>query len=340
LQKKLVSGIKVTLLLIGMLTLAFNIQTVRAEGYTNVTVSEARSMIDSNPSLTVLDVRTQSEYDSGHIKNAKLIPVTELEERLDELSKTDEILVYCRSGVRSQTASQILVDNGFLHVYNMLGGISAWISEGCPYVKCACSSDLSIVMLSGSELKKAVSRALSDEKTKKLRATLVGSGYTPQINNATAMVVEIVLDAESEVLPATVVSIPFNEGATIVFARAQDITIAKAITFQTTATELLITTYNLDQQGTIQTRSKAHKICEAIVYGICETAGGLLCVLECAGLCLGFVVFPWVYTLCVAVCTAVCWKITPGPDCMEVARYWCEKIVGSSGGGRGKYFAD
>ncbi|MCK4482758.1 right-handed parallel beta-helix repeat-containing protein, partial [Candidatus Bathyarchaeota archaeon] len=77
-----------------------------------------------------------SEYDSKHIRNAKLIPVAELEGRLDELNVTDEILVYCHSGGRSAAASQILVDNGFLYVYNMLGGIIAWISEGYPvYVK-------------------------------------------------------------------------------------------------------------------------------------------------------------------------------------------------------------
>lgn len=110
--------------------------TVSANGYTNVTVSEANTMIDSNPSLIVLDVRTQSEYDSGHIRNAKLIPVSELETRLDELDTTDEILVHCKSGGRSAIASQILVDNGFLYVYNMLGGIIAWINGGFPvYVK-------------------------------------------------------------------------------------------------------------------------------------------------------------------------------------------------------------
>lgn len=109
-----------------------------AGSYTNVTVTQAKVMIDSNPSLVILDVRTQSEYDSGHIRNAKLIPVTELESRLNELNKNDEILVYCKSGGRSSTASQILVNNGFLHVCNMLGGITAWTGEGYTvYVKYA-----------------------------------------------------------------------------------------------------------------------------------------------------------------------------------------------------------
>ena len=123
----------VVILILSLFCLPF---IVSAASYTNVTVSEANNMIDSNPSLVVLDVRTQSEYDSGHIRKAKLIPVSELGGRLNELDKSSEILVYCKSGARSATASQILVDNGFLHVYNMLGGVTAWISAGYPvYVK-------------------------------------------------------------------------------------------------------------------------------------------------------------------------------------------------------------
>ncbi len=110
--------------------------SVAGAGYTNVTASEAEAMIESQSSLVVLDVRTLSEYDSGHIRHAKLVPLAELEGRLSELKKSDEILVYCLSGGRSSMASQILADNGFLYVYNMLGGITAWISQGFPvYVK-------------------------------------------------------------------------------------------------------------------------------------------------------------------------------------------------------------
>lgn len=106
------------------------------EKYTNVTVSEARAMIDSKQSLVVLDFRTQSEHDSGHMKNSVLFLLPELETRLYELNPNSEILVYCRSGNSSRIASQVLVNNGFLHVFNMLGGILAWIDEGYPvYVK-------------------------------------------------------------------------------------------------------------------------------------------------------------------------------------------------------------
>jgi len=112
--------------------LLLTIPTILASEYTNVTVSEAKAMIDSNLFSVVLDVRTQSEYDSGHIRKAKHIPVSELQGRLGELNVADDILVYCKSGGRSATASQILVDNGFSHVYNMLGGIDAWNFQGYP----------------------------------------------------------------------------------------------------------------------------------------------------------------------------------------------------------------
>jgi parallel beta-helix repeat protein len=100
--------------------------------YVNVTAIEAKTMIESEPSLVVLDVSNQSEYVTGHIRNAKLIPLYELSTRLNELNKSDEILVYCRVGGRSASASQILESDGFLHIYNVLGGITDWVRLGYP----------------------------------------------------------------------------------------------------------------------------------------------------------------------------------------------------------------
>lgn len=78
----------------------------------------------------LLDVRTQQEYDEGNIDDATLIPVDELESRLSEIAdyKDKTVLVYCRSGNRSMTASNILIENGFTKVHNLLGGIGAWNS--------------------------------------------------------------------------------------------------------------------------------------------------------------------------------------------------------------------
>lgn len=97
--------------------------------YTDVTVMQAKAMIDSDPSLVILDVRNQSEYITGHIRNAKLIPLFQLNDSLNQLDPADHILVYCRAGYRSATASQILAADNFTHIYNMLGGITDWARE-------------------------------------------------------------------------------------------------------------------------------------------------------------------------------------------------------------------
>jgi parallel beta-helix repeat protein len=109
---------------------------VYALPYTDIDVDAAYSMITngSYPDLVVLDVRTKSEYDGGHIYGAVWIPHTELETRISELSghENDEIIVYCGSGVRSVLASEILDAQNFTKVYNMLGGITAWQFSGYP----------------------------------------------------------------------------------------------------------------------------------------------------------------------------------------------------------------
>ena len=100
--------------------------------YTDVSAAVAKTMIDTNPALVVLDVRNQSEYDTGHIRNARLIPVWALAGRVNELNQSDTILVYCKAGGRSATASQTLVGNNFTYIYNMLGGITAWSVAAYP----------------------------------------------------------------------------------------------------------------------------------------------------------------------------------------------------------------
>jgi rhodanese-related sulfurtransferase len=61
----------------------------------------------------LLDVRTQEEWDSQHVPGATLIPLDQLESRLDELPQDQEIVVMCRSGNRSQTGQDILLNAGF-----------------------------------------------------------------------------------------------------------------------------------------------------------------------------------------------------------------------------------
>ena len=101
-------------------------------GYGNVTVERAAELIATNPSLVILDVRTDLEFDSGHLEGAVNIPVDELQHRVDELDSEAEMLVYCRTGNRSSSAVQILMNNGFTKIYHMVDGIIVWIEAGYP----------------------------------------------------------------------------------------------------------------------------------------------------------------------------------------------------------------
>jgi len=102
--------------------------------YGDVSINEAIELIAEKPDLVILDVRTVAEYHDGHIEGAINIPVEEIANRLDELSKEDELLVYCRTGNRSRTAVSILEDAGFTKIYHMHEGISVWIQLGHPVV--------------------------------------------------------------------------------------------------------------------------------------------------------------------------------------------------------------
>ena len=114
-----------------------SIPIVKAQTYTDVSVQQAYEMITNStmyPDLIILDVRSQSEFNAYHLCNAVLIPSTELDSRINELMPYNEteIIVYCHIGGRSATASQNLANNGFIKVFNMVGGISAWTSAGYP----------------------------------------------------------------------------------------------------------------------------------------------------------------------------------------------------------------
>ena len=92
----------------------------------DVTVQDLANLDDA----FVLDVRQDWEYAEGHVPGALLIPLDQLEARLDELPKDKAIHVICRSGNRSVSASSILLEGGFNDVRNVLGGTLAWREAG------------------------------------------------------------------------------------------------------------------------------------------------------------------------------------------------------------------
>ena len=98
-----------------------------AAGYQQITQEEAKAMMDSQE-VIILDVREQDEYDSGYIPGAVLLPVGTIDDTtaaqvIPEMDST--VLVYCRSGNRSKTASAALADLGYTNIYEF-GGINTW----------------------------------------------------------------------------------------------------------------------------------------------------------------------------------------------------------------------
>ena len=101
-----------------------------SSSYQQVDAETAKELMDTENDYVILDVRTQAEYDQGHIPGAILIPhdtvATAAEDALPD--KGQLILVYCRSGNRSKQASQTLVDLGYTNVVEF-GGINSWPYE-------------------------------------------------------------------------------------------------------------------------------------------------------------------------------------------------------------------
>ena len=101
--------------------------------YQQISQEEAKEMMDTQE-VIILDVREQDEYDSGHIPDAVLLPVGTIDEDTASAvipEKDSTVLVYCRSGNRSKTASAALAGLGYTNIYEF-GGIKTWPYETEP----------------------------------------------------------------------------------------------------------------------------------------------------------------------------------------------------------------
>lgn len=104
------------------------------ETYTNISPAQARELIDDD-NYYVIDVRNQSEWDSGHIPGAHHIMLGTLSDKLKSVPKDKKIIAQCQSGGRSAIGASILQAHGFKDVLNLQGGFSAWEKEGLPVKK-------------------------------------------------------------------------------------------------------------------------------------------------------------------------------------------------------------
>ena len=97
----------------------------------SVDAQKAQEIINATSAhdLNIVDVRQPKEYEKGHIPGAKLVPLPELDNRLQELDPEKATVVYCAVGGRSRAAAQMLSGQGYTAVYNLKGGFKAWNGE-------------------------------------------------------------------------------------------------------------------------------------------------------------------------------------------------------------------
>lgn len=127
-------GIMIGVIIVGIFTTPKNKssepENQSKASFKHISQKQAKERMDSGDKIIILDVRTKEEYDEKHIPNAVLVPNEDiLSEKPELLPDLDaEILVYCRSGVRSAQAAQKLANMGYTNIYEF-GGILDWEYE-------------------------------------------------------------------------------------------------------------------------------------------------------------------------------------------------------------------
>ena len=112
-------------------------QTTTQGKFTNVSTQDLNKAIQGGENIVILDVRTPGEVSGGYIENAKNIDINNanFKTQAADLDKSQTVYVYCRSGMRSQTASKVLIEMGFQDVRNVEGGYISWAQNGFKTVK-------------------------------------------------------------------------------------------------------------------------------------------------------------------------------------------------------------
>ncbi len=135
--KNLMSLVLTVSLVIGVVLTSGCVQAQRIEDITPQAVFTLIQDNQNNPDFVIIDVRTPEEFAEEHIENAINVDFRSetFRDELNKLDKNKTYLVYCRSGGRSGSALEIMKELNFREVYNMLGGINVWKSEGLPTTK-------------------------------------------------------------------------------------------------------------------------------------------------------------------------------------------------------------
>jgi rhodanese-related sulfurtransferase len=107
----------------------------RLSGFAALSAAQAVRLM--NQGALVLDLRSKEAFEAGHIGDARNIPASELESSVDSLKKWRDraVITYCDSGVSAGSAVRTLTKLGFTKVFNLEGGVNAWIKDNLPLTK-------------------------------------------------------------------------------------------------------------------------------------------------------------------------------------------------------------
>ena len=119
---------------LALAVLAYEASRLRSGGQSVGPMDAVRLM---NQGALLLDVRSQAEFDAGHVLDARHIPQDQLASSIETLKKYQEkvVIACCESGMRSGAAARLLQAQGFTRVVNLKGGLQAWRAENLPLVK-------------------------------------------------------------------------------------------------------------------------------------------------------------------------------------------------------------
>lgn len=114
---------------------AWYMEALQIDGFNLLSVHDLKSKLEKDEEIVILDVRSNEEWEEGHIEGARHIYVGHVEENLDKIPKDCPIVVYCGSARRSNIAASVLKKHGYGKIYNVLGSMVAWKSAGYEVVK-------------------------------------------------------------------------------------------------------------------------------------------------------------------------------------------------------------
>jgi rhodanese-related sulfurtransferase len=128
-------------LLAAIAVVAFELRA-RVQAFAALSATQAVRLM--NQGALVIDLRSRELYDAGHIVDARNVPVGEIESQADALKKWRDknVITYCDSGADGAGAARTLMKLGFSKVFNLQGGLNAWVKDNLPLTKTARSKSI------------------------------------------------------------------------------------------------------------------------------------------------------------------------------------------------------